>query len=291
MKARTSICEFARWKAGGERFVCLTAYDAPTARILESSGVPMILVGDSVGNVVLGHADTVPVTVDVMVHHTAAVRRGAPHSFVVADMPFGSFQVSEEEAVRNAVRLVQEGGADAVKLEGGRESCAAIERIVAAGIPVVGHLGLTPQNATQLGGYRVQAADAASAIRLIREAALLEAAGAFAIVLECIPEQVAALVTERSTVPTIGIGAGSGVDAQVLVFHDLIGISSGYSPRFVRSYLDAEERLREAVGRFREDVSTGSFPGDGESFSMADEALAVLRQAMTTTSTEEVLKQ
>ena len=267
-------------KAKGERFVCLTAYDAPTARILEAASVPMILVGDSVGNVVLGHRDTVPVTIDMMLHHTAAVRRGAPLTFVVGDMPFGSFQVSDDDAVRNAVRLVQEAGADAVKLEGAGARISTVERIVAAGIPVMGHLGLTPQNATQLGGFRVQGTDATSAARLIDDARALEAAGVFSIVLECVPEEVAALVTERLSIPTIGIGAGRHCDAQVLVLHDLIGISSGYAPRFVRAYAEVEKNITAAVTAFTKDVREGSFPGDGEVFSMAEDALEVLRAAL-----------
>ncbi len=277
---RTSISEFARFKIEGQRFVCLTAYDAPTARILEAASVPMILVGDSVGNVVLGYRDTVPVTMEIMLHHTAAVRRGAPLTFVVADMPFGSFQISDEEAVRNAVRLVQESGADAVKVEGAGARISTIEQIVAAGIPVMGHLGLTPQNATQLGGFRVQGADAASAERLIADARALESAGVFSMVLECVPEEVAALVTERVSVPTVGIGAGRQCDGQVLVLHDLIGISSGYSPRFVRAYAAVEEQITHAVTAFSKDVADGSFPGDGEVFSMSEHALSALRRAL-----------
>jgi 3-methyl-2-oxobutanoate hydroxymethyltransferase len=195
-------------------------------------------------------------------------------------MPFGSFQVSSEEAVRNAVRFVQEGGADAVKLEGAAERAGTIARIVAAGIPAMGHLGLTPQNATQLGGMRVQGTDAAAAARIIEDARLLESAGAFAIVLECIPEEVAALVTERIAIPTIGIGAGRRCDAQVLVLHDLIGISAVHSPRFVRRYADVEERIRVAAAAFIRDVESGAFPGEKEIFGMPAEALAELRQRL-----------
>jgi len=275
---RTSIHDFARYKRERQRFVCLTAYDAPVARILQRAGVPMILVGDSVGNVVLGRRDTTSVTLEVMLHHAAAVRRGAPDAFVIGDMPFGSYQVSAEEAVRNAVRFVQEAGVDAVKLEGAGDRLAAIERILGAGIPVMGHLGLTPQNATQLGGLRVQATDADSAERLLEDAQELERAGVFSIVLECVPEEVAAWVTRRVSVPTIGIGAGRGTDAQVLVFHDLVGISSGYSPRFVRAYANLESTIEEAVGRFAREVREGEFPGEEEVFAMPAEAFRELRE-------------
>jgi len=277
---RISLQELARWKREGRRFVCLTAYDAPTARILEGAGVPLLLVGDSLGNVVLGHRDTLAVTMDAMLHHTQAVRRGAPETFVIGDMPFGSFQVSAEEAVRNAVRFLRDGGADAVKLEGGSERADAVRAIVAAGIPVMGHLGLTPQNATQLGGLRVQATDAAGAERLIEDARSLAEAGAFAIVLECVPEEVAAIVTERVPVPTIGIGAGRRCDGQVLVIHDLIGISAGHAPRFVRAYADVEARIAGAVAAFRRDVEEGEFPGEKELFSLPAEALAELRRRL-----------
>jgi 3-methyl-2-oxobutanoate hydroxymethyltransferase len=277
---RISLHDLTRWKREGRRFVCLTAYDAPTARILEAAGVPLILVGDSVGNVVLGHRDTLAVTMEAMLHHAAAVRRGAPDSFVIGDMPFGSFQVSVEEAVRNAVRFLGEAGCDAVKLEGGSDRAATVRAIVAAGIPVMGHLGLTPQNATQLGGYRVQASDAAGAQRLIEEARALEQAGVFAIVLECVPEEVAAAVTERISVPTIGIGAGRRCDAQVLVIHDLIGISSGFAPRFARAYADVEARIAGAVAAFRRDVESGAFPGEKELFSLPAEALSELRRRL-----------
>lgn len=277
---RISIGDLGRWKHEGQRFVCLTAYDAPTARILESQEIPLILVGDSLGNVVLGHRDTVPVTMDVMIHHTAAVRRGAPETFVIGDMPFGSFQVSAEEAVRNAARFLREAGADAVKLEGAGRRLEALERIVEAGIPAVGHLGLTPQNATQLGGFRVQAATADDARRLLDDALALEAAGAFAIVLECVPEDVARIVTERLSIPTIGIGAGGGCDGQVLVLHDLLGISSGFRPRFVRAYENLEERIGTAVSAFRCDVTEGTFPSEGEVFTIPTDELAAFRRAL-----------
>ena len=264
--ARLRLDQLRNWKFKGQRWVCLTAYDAPTARILESSGVPMILVGDSLGNVVLGHESTVPVTIEDMVHHCSAVRRGAPETFVVADMPFLAAQVNDDEAIRNAGLLIQEGSADAVKVEGGGVRAETIRRIVEAGIPTMGHLGLTPQNATQLGGYRVQGNTPESAKRIIQDALALEKAGAFALVLECVPAALAAQVCSQVGIPVIGIGAGREVDAQVLVFHDLVGLSGDFKPRFVRRYAQGEEVFRSAVSSFIEDVSSGGFPGDSESF-------------------------
>jgi 3-methyl-2-oxobutanoate hydroxymethyltransferase len=265
--AKTAIQDLMKWKRAGRRWVCLTAYDAPTARVLAATEVPVVLVGDSLGNVILGYDSTIPVTMENMVHHTAAVRRGAPELFIVGDLPFLAVQVSEDEAVRNAGRLVQEGGADAVKLEGGGPRVATVRRIVEAGIPVMGHLGLTPQNATQLGGYRVQGVDEKSARQIHEDAVLLEQAGAFSIVLECVPAPLAASIAKKLVIPIIGIGAGRDVDAQVLVFHDLVGLSGDFQPRFVRRYVEIEEQMRAAVKRFQEDVASGSFPSSKESFS------------------------
>ncbi|HIC23444.1 MAG TPA: 3-methyl-2-oxobutanoate hydroxymethyltransferase [Planctomycetes bacterium] len=266
--ARTTIQDLMKWKREGHRWVCLTAYDAPTARVLAATEVPVVLVGDSLGNVILGHDSTIPVTMENMVHHTAAVRRGAPELFIVGDLPFLAVQVSEDEAVRNAGRLIQEGGADAVKLEGGGPRAVTVKRIIEAGIPVMGHLGLTPQNATQLGGYRVQGVDENSARKIREDAISLEQAGAFSIVLECVPAPLAASIAKELAIPIIGIGAGGDVDAQVLVFHDLVGLSGDFQPRFVRRYVEIEEQMRDAVKRFQEDVTSGSFPSSKESFSM-----------------------
>ncbi|MDE0960350.1 MAG: 3-methyl-2-oxobutanoate hydroxymethyltransferase [Planctomycetota bacterium] len=264
--SRITIQDLKRWKQEAHRWVCLTSYDAPSARVLAAAEVPVVLVGDSLGNVILGHESTVPVTMEDMVRHAAAVRRGAPDLFVVGDMPFLAAQISDEEAVRNAGRLIQQGGADAVKLEGGGPRAATIRRIVEAGIPVMGHLGLTPQNATQLGGHKVQGSDPRDARRIAEDAQALEEAGAFAIVLECVPTQLAATITRNATVPIIGIGAGEDVDAQILVFHDLIGWSGSFKPRFVRRYAQVEETMIEAVRSFQEDVAAGAFPSDSESF-------------------------
>ena len=264
--ARLRLDQLQRWKAKDHPWVCLTAYDAPTARILEGAGVPMILVGDSLGNVVLGHDSTVPVTLEDMIHHSAAVRRGAADTFVVTDMPFLAAQVNDDEAIRNAGRLVQQGGADAVKIEGGGCRAETIRRIAEAGIPVMGHLGLTPQNATQLGGYRVQGNTPESAQKIVDDACALEEAGAFALVLECVPSSLAARIRQTLKIPVIGIGAGRDVDAQVLVFHDLVGLSGEFKPRFVRRYVQAEQLFESAVKSFIEDVAGGNFPADSETF-------------------------
>jgi len=278
---RIGIADFQRFKVERHRFTVLTAYDAPTARILEARRVPMVLVGDSVGNVILGHDGTVAVTMDDMVRHCAAVRRGAPKSFVVGDLPFLSYQVSTEEAVRNAGRLVQDGRVDAVKLEGGEPRVDGIRSIVAAGIPVVGHLGLTPQSATMLGGLRVQATCRSSALKLLESARALEDAGVFAMVFECVPAQVAAEISAELRVPTIGIGAGSGCDAQVLVTHDMLGLTGGHSPRFVRRYVDLESVIGDAVDRFQKDVEEGAYPVETESFSMSPEEFDGFKREMT----------
>jgi len=264
--ARIRLDQLQRWKAKGTPWVCLTAYDAPTARILEGAGVPMILVGDSVGNAVLGHDSTVPVTLEDMIHHSAAVRRGAAKTFVVTDMPFLTAQINDDEAIRNAGRLVQQGGADAVKIEGGGCRAETIHRIAEAGIPVMGHLGLTPQNATQLGGYRVQGNSPESAQQILDDAIALEKAGAFALVLECVPSSLAEKISATLKIPVIGIGAGRNVDAQVLVFHDLVGLSGEFKPRFVRRYAQGEQLFQSAVKSFIDDVSSGSFPADSETF-------------------------
>lgn len=255
-----SIRDIQAFKQRGERFVMLTAYDYPTAQILDQAGVPLLLVGDSVGDNVLGYASTVPVTMDEMVHHTAAVRRGADQAVVVADLPFMSYQVSVEEGLRNAGRLMQEAGATAVKLEGGARVVDLVSRLVAIGIPVMGHLGLTPQSLHQM-GHRVQGRDGAGADGIVADAEALAAAGAFAIVLEAIPADLARRVTAAVSVPTIGIGAGPGTDAQVMVIHDLLGISTGRKPRFVKAYADLRSTITDAVKSYQAEVATGDYPG------------------------------
>ncbi len=260
----TTINDLRSLKAEGRRFAMLTAYDYPTARILDEAGIPVILVGDSLANVVLGHPTTLPVTMEEMLHHTRAVARGAPSALVVGDLPFLSYQASDEEAVRNAGRFLKEAGAHAVKLEGGRPEL--IERVVSAGIPVMGHLGLTPQSVHAMGGYRVQARTEETAERLLADALQLEKAGAFSLVLEGVPSAVAGRVTGSLAVPTIGIGAGPHCDGQVLVLHDLLGLSFGKPAKFVKRYADLRGEIERAVTSFREEVEGGAYPGPEHSY-------------------------
>lgn len=260
-----SIRDLAAYKQRGERFVMLTAYDHPTARILDEAGVPVLLVGDSLGDNVLGYGSTVPVTMDDMLHHTKAVTRGARRAVVVADMPFLSYQVSADEAVRNAGRLLQEGGATAVKLEGGARVVPLVARLVEMGVPVMGHLGLTPQSVNQT-GYRVQGRDEQDAARTVADARALADAGAFAIVLETVPAELGQAVTEAVAVPTIGIGAGPHTDAQVLVIHDLLGITTGHRPRFVKPYANLRESMTDAVKAYQAEVASGDYPGPEHSY-------------------------
>ncbi|GAB6933097.1 3-methyl-2-oxobutanoate hydroxymethyltransferase [Calditerricola satsumensis] len=250
--------------------VMVTAYDYPTAKLVDEAGVDVILVGDSLGMVVLGYDSTIPVTLEDMVHHTRAVARGAKRALIVADMPFLTYHGTREETLKNAGRLIQEGHAHAVKMEGGEEILPAVRACVQAGIPVMGHLGLTPQAVHQLGGYKVQGKDLASARKIVEDAKRLEEAGAFAIVLECVPEALARLVTETVSVPTIGIGAGAACDGQVLVFHDLVGFASDLKPKFVKQYADIGRDIRAAVARYAEEVRARRFPGPEHTFSMAD---------------------
>ncbi len=263
---RVTIHDLAVMRARGERITMVTAYDANAAGILDERGIPVMLVGDSLGMVMLGHPTTLPVTLDDMIHHASAVVRARPRSLVVVDLPFGSFQQGPDQALASAVRVVKESGADAVKIEGGARVIESVRAIVAAGIPVMGHLGLTPQSVAQFGGFRVQGRDASTADRIVEDAVALGEAGAFATVLECIPASLAARVTEASPVPTIGIGAGDAVDGQVLVWHDLLGLGDGRSPRFVRAYADLRSVIGAAIDAFQDDVSSGAFPSAEESY-------------------------
>jgi 3-methyl-2-oxobutanoate hydroxymethyltransferase len=256
---------------GGHRLVMVTAYDAPSARLADQAGVDVILVGDSAGTTVLGCESTVSVTMDEMLVLARAVARGTRRALVVADMPFGSFQVSEEQAVLNAIRFVKESGADAVKLEGAGRTLTRISSIVEAGIPVMGHVGLTPQSAMKLGGYKAQGRTAAAARRLVDEAAALERAGCFAVVLEAIPAVVAARITERLGVPTIGIGAGGACGGQVLVWHDLLGLLVGPGPRFVKQYADLAPVIASALETYVADVRAGRFPEQHHAYGMPEE--------------------
>jgi len=253
-------------KLQGRKITCLTAYDYPTARLVDEAGIDIILVGDSLAEVVLGYDSTIPITVDEILHHLRAVRRSARRALLVGDLPFGAYHLNEEEALRSAIRFLKEGGAEAVKLEGGKKRAAIIRRLVDAEIPVMGHIGLTPQSVHALGGYRVQGRTIDSANELLADAQAVEDAGAFAVVLEGVPRELAALITQRSRIPTIGIGAGPDCDGQVLVVHDLIGLNIGSHAKFVRPYADVTGTLRQAFARFRDDVISGNFPGDHESY-------------------------
>jgi len=253
-------------KRKGEPITVVTAYDFPNARFADQAGVEIILVGDSVGTVVLGYDSTLPVTMADMLHHTRAVARAKPSAMVIGDMPFMSYQVSVEQAVANAGRLVQEGGADAIKLEGGARVADAVQRIVEAGIPVMGHLGLTPQSVLAFGGYKVQARGEADQERLLADAKTLERAGCFALVLEGIPARLGTAVSRELTIPTIGIGAGVQCDGQVLVLHDLLGLYHGHTPKFVRRYAELGSATRDAIARYVADVKARRFPSDSESY-------------------------
>ncbi|GAB4270424.1 MAG: 3-methyl-2-oxobutanoate hydroxymethyltransferase [Deferrisomatales bacterium] len=264
--AKITLPELVERKARGPKLTMLTAYDYPTAKLVDGAGIDLILVGDSVGMVCLGYPDTVPVTMDEMVHHTAAVARGVERAFVVGDLPFLSYQTSVEDAVRNAGRLIKEARADGVKLEGGRSQADKVEAVVRAGIPVMGHIGLTPQTATQLGGFKVQGRDPAAAQALLDDARALEQAGAFSLVLECVPSALAARITEAVSIPTVGIGAGPHCDGQVLVLHDLVGLFDRFVPKFVKRYANLSQEIRAAVTAYKEEVQAGAFPAAEHEF-------------------------
>ncbi|MFV9671720.1 MAG: 3-methyl-2-oxobutanoate hydroxymethyltransferase [Acidimicrobiia bacterium] len=267
-----------RARKGKMKIRMVTAYDYPTASIANRAGADIILVGDSVANVVLGYGDTLSVDIDVMVHHTAAVTRAEPDALVVGDMPWMSFHVSPQDTVRNAARLVREGGAAAVKIEGGRKRLDVIAAVLDAEIPVMGHLGLTPQSVNAMGGYRVQGKKVQAAYDMISDAHALADAGVFAVVLEGVPDRVAQIVTAEVQIPTIGIGAGAGCDGQVLVMHDVLGLGGGdYRPKFVRSYADLASDAVDALERFFADVESGAFPSEDETYHMPDESFAILR--------------
>jgi 3-methyl-2-oxobutanoate hydroxymethyltransferase len=253
-------------KKQGKRISCLTAYDALIARILDDAGIDLILVGDSLGNIVQGHETTIPVTLDDIIYHTKAVVKGVQRALVVADMPFMSYQVSPEEAFRNAGRLMKEAGASAVKVEGGHRVCEAVRRMTEAGIPVMAHLGLTPQSINQFGSYIARGQNTEEAEEMMRDAKELEEAGAFAVVLEKIPMQLAQKITESLTIPTIGIGAGPHCDGQILVYSDMLGLTIDFSPRFVRRYDSLHERVDDSVSRYIQDIQSGNFPDESESY-------------------------
>jgi 3-methyl-2-oxobutanoate hydroxymethyltransferase len=266
-----------RARKGGAKIKMITAYDHPSAVIADRAGADIILVGDSVANVVLGHEDTLAVDVNVMVHHTAAVSRAEPNALIVGDMPWMSYHVSVEESVRNAGRFIREGGAGAVKLEGGRKRLDVIEKVIDAEIPVMGHLGLTPQSVHAMGGYKVQGKEAQAAYELISDAHSLADAGVFSLVLEAVPEKVAEIVTKEIPIPTIGIGAGADCDGQVLVYHDVLGLGSGdFQPKFVRRYADLADDAVAALEAFFADIESGEFPLEDETYHMAADSAEIL---------------
>lgn len=276
-KDRVTTATFRQYKKDGKPITMLTAYDYPLARLVDAAGIDAILVGDSLGNVMLGYESTIPVTMDDMIHHVKAVTRGVNRAMVVGDMPFLSYNISLAETVRNAGRFLQEAGAQAVKLEGGREVADAIRAITAAGIPVMGHLGLTPQSLHQMGGYKVQGKDPAAAQKLLDDARAIQEAGVFSVVLEAVPTPLATMITETLDVPTIGIGAGAHCSGQVLVAHDLLGLLAGFSPKFAKRYANLQENITEALQAYRDEVKSRSFPGPEHGFTMDEEILKQLK--------------
>ena len=278
---RITTADIREMKKRGQKIVMMTAYDCPTARLVDEAGADMILVGDTLGMVVLGYDSTLPVTMEDMVHHTKAAVRGSKHAMVVGDMPFMSYQTGWQDAMRNAARFLQETGCGAVKLEGGVRSSEAVKKLVEAGIPVMGHIGLTPQSVNQVGGFKVQGKTPAAAVQLMHDAQALEQAGAFAIVLELVPAPLAELLTQRLSVPTVGIGAGVHCDGQVQVFHDLLGLYDQFVPKHAGRYADVGAIIRDAVARYAADVRSGAFPTEKQSFKMDPAALAELRPAGT----------
>jgi 3-methyl-2-oxobutanoate hydroxymethyltransferase len=278
MDKKVTIQDIVVMKKTGDRISMLTAYDASFAALLDRAGIDIILVGDSLGNVLLGYDSTIPVTMEEMLHHCRAVSRGVKRTLLVGDMPFMSYQVSESEAITNAGRFLKEAGCDAVKLEGGTEMCNTVKGIVRAGIPVMGHIGLTPQTASQLGGYKVQGKDAESARKLLQSARDLEAAGAFSVVLECIPAQLSEVITTAISIPTIGIGAGKHCDGQVLVTHDMIGMFEKFIPSFVKRYASLAPQIKEAVATYHDEVKKGTFPGEEHSFNMQLDISSLLQK-------------
>ncbi len=275
-RRKTTISTIQEKKARHEPITCLTAYDYASARLVDEAGIDIVLVGDSLAQVMLGYENTLPVTMDEMLHHTRAVRRAVVHALLIADMPFGSYQVDEHEALRNATRMAKEGGAEAVKIEGGEKRADLIQRIVDAEIPVAGHIGLTPQSVNAMGGYKVQGKTLGAIEQLMRDAVALDRAGVCCLYLEGIPREVAAMITAEVRTPTIGIGAGPECDGQVLVFHDLLNLTFNPPAKFVRRYGDAAALISQAVQAYKADVISGNYPSDGESYHLSKETHAAL---------------
>ena len=274
---RVTINQIKEMKQKGEKISCLTAYDYSTAKIVDEVGVPLILVGDSLGMVVLGYESTIPVTMEEMLHHTKAVVRGTKQAMVIGDMPFMTYHISVEQALQNATRFIQEAGAQSVKLEGGVTVADKVRRLVECGIPVMGHIGLTPQSIHQFGGFKIQGRTPEAAIRLLKDAQALEEAGAFSVVLETVPAPLAALITERIGIPTIGIGAGIGCDGQVQVINDILGSFTDFVPKHAKQYAKLTDIVRDAVTEFHNEVTAGTFPTDKQSFTMDESVLAELK--------------
>lgn len=276
MSGKITTVKLKEMKQRKEKITVLTCYDFSMAKVLDNAGIEVLLVGDSLGNVMLGYDSTIPVTMEEMITFTKAVSRGTQNALVVGDMPFLSYHISIGESVRNAGRFLQEAGANAVKLEGGREVAVTVQAIIAAGIPVMGHLGLTPQSVNKLGGFKVQGKDEAAARAILNDALALQDAGVFALVLECIPAPLAKLISERLEIPTIGIGAGVNCDGQVLVIHDILGLYSRLLPKFVKRYASLNESIGEAVGNYKAEVKSGAFPGPEHSFGMEESEVGKL---------------
>lgn len=270
-RKKVTIAGLLDKKRVGKKITMMTAYDYPTAVLVDKAGIDTILVGDSLAMVMLGYESTVPATMEEMIHHCKAVNRGARYGFIIGDMPFMSYQISIEKAVENAGRFMKEAGCDSVKLEGGKEMAPVAEAIVRVGIPVCAHIGLTPQTATMLSGFKVQGKDAESARELVRAAKDFESAGAFMIVMECIPDLLAARITKELKIPTIGIGAGKDCDGQVLVYHDLVGLFDRFTPKFVKQYVDLTPQILDALAQYKKEVEDGSFPGPEHGFAMKPE--------------------
>lgn len=277
-RKKITITDLQNKKHEGKKITMLTAYDYPMARIVDDCGIDSILVGDSLGMVVLGYESTVPVTMDEMIHHAKAVRRGTKYAFLIGDMPFMSYQISREEAVRNAGRFMKEAGCDAIKLEGGDETLDVTMAIINAGIPVLGHLGLTPQTASKLGGFKVQGKDADGAYKILEQAIKLERAGCFGLVLECVPDEVAKLITNKLTIPTISCGAGPYCDGQVLVTYDMVGLFDRFVPKFVKQYVKLSSLVSDGVKKYKDEVEKGIFPDAAHSFTIKEEEIKKLRK-------------
>jgi 3-methyl-2-oxobutanoate hydroxymethyltransferase len=273
---RVSITQIKEMKSKGEKIAMLTAYDYAMAKLIDEAGIPLILVGDSLGMVVLGYESTIPVTMDEMIHHTKAVTRGTSQALVVGDMPFMTYQVSMEDALRNAARFIQEGGAQAVKLEGGEGMAETVHRVVSCGIPVMGHIGLTPQSIHQLGGFKAVGKTPETAVQMLKDAQALDEAGAFSIVLECVPEPLSKLITEKVKTPTIGIGAGKYCDGQVQVISDLLGLYTDFVPKHAKQYVRLSESIKKATSDYIAEVQTGTFPTEKQSYAMDESVLAEL---------------